>query len=261
MIGSRFIGPRSATRSIDVEERVRAQQRLAERRQGPLRRSRLRAASPPGRASAAGTAARLLGQEAPRASTCAGVGPRPEGQPPGQAQPVGGSAPASAATRVGEAPRTASTTNVVVHQQQRLRRDRRDVPRARSWAPASGRRTPRAGRAAGCAGPGRTGCGGTPRRRASPSFAARPAGRVAGVSTPTITWPVSSGATGTGGPNIVGLRPPEAARIASRTASASSRRTDIRPSRRLSGSAGVEAGSGATTGGRPSRSRSAGAAA
>ena len=65
-----------------------------------------------------------------------------------------------------------------------------------------------------------------------------PVGRLATsrVSTATTICPTISGLTGTGGPNILCVKYPLSASNESRIVSASSRRNDIRPNRRLSGS-------------------------
>ena len=173
----------------------------------------------------------------------ASLGLRAEGEPPGAGGPA---RPDRRRPRARAAPAKASAwldDELVVHQQQRLGGDGRAraalaVGRHRAGASNALEQAQRQRLAADL---DVEAAAELLRRRATPAC---PTGVPAAsrVSSPTTTWPASSGETGTGGPNIRRLSRPLTARIASRTASASSRRTGIRPSSRLSGSIASSAG-------------------
>ena len=222
--------------SIDIEEPFELEQGLAERGQrgalGVGRRGRTAVCGEVGLGRPARSAC-CVGQTATAVGVCSA-----EGQPPARCRHPGGRVAGRppARSRGRRRPRTArartrcssaaSDCGATVERGPPLaiRRHRRRVERLRACS------------AAGCGGPARK----RSRRNSSPpsepDFAARAAGRVAGVACRRCTWPASSSVTGTGGPNIFGFEFARDASIASRTASASSRRTGMRPSRRLSGS-------------------------
>ena len=172
----------------------------------------------------------------PPAAPAPSVGSCAKRQSPGQAhlrrRVVAGLAPSRARRSACDC----AMHEVVVHQQQRLRRDGRAVAELAVGRRAPGRRTSPASPAAASGGPARRRCGGTRRRRATPRLPSRPAGAVAVVDADDDLADLVGRDRHRRAEHACDSAAADAARIASRIASASSRRTDMRPSRRLSGS-------------------------